>query len=832
MSPKPSKKRSRGGAASTTTEEPTPTEELAPTEEPTRRVSFSWSKRPAEETPQRQGAQFEAPEETPIQHHTKRRRRFSRRVAVNPNDFSTELTDDEKAALYALIKRSQRTDEFGVATFQIPPYVRMGSKPLTLAVVAQRESQDLGDRQQRNHARATEYYLVHSGGGDLAQGLTLLGKRDSVAFEKAAANLNLRLLKRMDAKVGLELMTDLGLTWQQYRKLNSALISHVGTAVVAAESAMRRDVQAHDPVSLQYGTAELQTNKGGGFAAAEFCRAESLLESYENQSAAVWRAKQVRDDLDTIPDSAKSSPFDGAWVSKFMGDKGGGSTKWGFVLVNQTLANDGAKFNVLCDFAAADNHDNLKSMVFDYYNPELSGLRTSCTVFVQSGENVAVKFLPSCCPFTTTTIRLPPPPAPATPSASAEHSASAEPSSSAIRIVDVGGLVLPTSTTVADPDLDVDNVTWALLRRGGGVVGVGVYGDGAAGRTLVAFFEFRRPLELGAGATLSVTVKTSLVFMAGDYAWYCTMLGHQGSSAMFPCIYCTASDHPQIQQCKYANLQEKPELRTVKLTHEHYAVYERSEKKNAKAAQRAFSIEKAPLVPGHCWQMEYLAPMILHLFLGTIVKLYDLLVNDVRAIDGMDAEAVERQAAMKDATDFLSGLQCDLENAIAVVADETAAQARFKSQAKTLLKNNRIDISQANAAVKGISEADYADAQVARRLEKEAAAVVAEAKAEVKALEEEIKLYQERIESLKEVSAKPGALEKSLENHLQQTKVSARSLLHSQPLASHVGPAASLLQRRVCGQPRPIGAELRSPHVGRAPCCCQRRQSRRRRDSH
>lgn len=121
MSPKPSKKRSRGGAASTTTEEPTPTEELAPTEEPRRRVSLSSSKRPAEETPQRQGAQFEAPEETPIQHQTKRRRRFSRRVAVNPNDFSTELTDDEKAALYALIKRSQRTDEFGVATIQIPP---------------------------------------------------------------------------------------------------------------------------------------------------------------------------------------------------------------------------------------------------------------------------------------------------------------------------------------------------------------------------------------------------------------------------------------------------------------------------------------------------------------------------------------------------------------------------------------------------------------------------------------------------------------------------------------------------------------------------------------
>jgi len=203
--------------------------------------------------------------------------------------------------------------------------------------------------------------------------------------------------------------------------------------------------------------------------------------------------------------------------------------------------------------------------------------------------------------------------------------------------------------------------------------------------------------------------------------------------------------------------------------------------------------------------MSYIAPMVLHLFLGTIVKLYDLLVNDVRQIDSGDAAAVDRNAGIRDATDFLAGLKLDLENASAVFEDETQARANFYATAKSLLNGNRIDITETKARQQGISEAAFKDAQVAKRLEKEAGEVVAEAKAEVKALQEEIKYYEDKIKELQALANEPGDLEQALEKFLQEIQVRTR-FLQNFTLASYAGTAASLLQRRVRREPRPKAA--------------------------
>jgi len=109
--------------------------------------------------------------------------------------------------------------------------------------------------------------------------------------------------------------------------------------------------------------------------------------------------------------------------------------------------------------------------------------------------------------------------------------------------------------------------------------------------------------------------------------------------------------------------------------------------------------------------MTYLAPMVLHFFLGTIVKLYGLLVKDARQIDSRNAGAVGSKAAIQELADFLGGLENDPANAKAVVADESKAVAEFYEKATSLLDGNRIGEENTPENL-GLDDNDQIDAMI------------------------------------------------------------------------------------------------------------------------
>jgi len=169
--------------------------------------------------------------------------------------------------------------------------------------------------------------------------------------------------------------------------------------------------------------------------------------------------------------------------------------------------------------------------------------------------------------------------------------------------------------------------------------------------------------------------------------------------------------------------------------------------------------------------MDYLAPMVLHLFLGTIVKLWDLLVSDVRKIDNVDDAAIETLAQLREALDFVAGLREDVKNAETVVDDESKAGENLYAEAKKRLNENHISIGRARALEAGISESDFDAAQQLKKLRGEATERAKVAKEELATLKAELKLYEDLIARLQEKKREPGSSEVSLESFLKFIKV-------------------------------------------------------------
>ena len=148
------------------------------------------------------------------------------------------------------------------------------------------------------------------------------------------------------------------------------------------------------------------------------------------------------------------------------------------------------------------------------------------------------------------------------------------------------------------------------------------------------FYPFETPLDVGAGVV--VDVRPILAFWAADYEFIRTILGHQGASATFPCIWCLKTD-TAIQTCGDA-----AEMRTFDHFSRCSAQFTRAGADAKAAAERSttskkvkepkgadyFNVTLNPLVAD--WDPIMCAVLFLHLFLGTFVKIYDLLIVDVQ----------------------------------------------------------------------------------------------------------------------------------------------------------------------------------------------------------
>ena len=163
--------------------------------------------------------------------------------------------------------------------------------------------------------------------------------------------------------------------------------------------------------------------------------------------------------------------------------------------------------------------------------------------------------------------------------------------------------------------------------------------------------------------------------------------------------------------------------------------------------------------------------MVLHLFLGTIVKLWDLLVSDVRKIDNVDDAAIETLAQLREALDFVAGLREDVKNAETVVDDESKADEKLVRRSQEAPQREPHQLGRARALEAGISETEFDAAQQLKKLRVEATDRAKVAKEELATLKAELKLYEDLIARLQEKKREPGCSEVSLESFLKFIKV-------------------------------------------------------------
>jgi len=719
---------------------------------------------------------------------------------LDPRDLTSEAGLLEQAGLYALFKRLQIEESPGVYEVTISCAVTCTSKTLVLRTKPQ-SSKTTGERNQRTIDKRLVAEIIDVY-GTLDAGLAALGRRSAVEFHTACQNLGLALRKRMTGKEGLAVMSELGLSYTQYKLLNSILIDNQGAPVLAPEKLVRRELDLLGALDLSVSKAKM-VDVHGEEVEVTMARVDSFFAAVEKTVGELYAGNQIRKDLDYIPvdgtpdytPSDTPSPFRHSLVLKLMGDKGGGSTKFGFVLVNAKEANSPKRFCMLCEYDGLDSYENLEAAVFEHFRPEMEALKDMKIVLFKSGPGYVAKVVPSEFPVgadgVAVTITVPKAPQPLrTPSRPAARMVGGArvracrapaPRDAGPAVPNVAlrppmrifrGLDLPSATAPHRIDVEGD-WTWGVhLGDGGEADGVVAVHEGDDGvERAVAWLPFWRPLDIatGAGAKLEATVFTPMVFLSSDYAFLAEVLGHQGGAAKFRCLNCQICDS-QIQESTWEELENKPEARTMPGFHADAARYYTTTM-NAAAAQKCHNVVALPLLSAHAWDMDYFAPLPLHMFLGPIAKNWDLLLDSVRAdVEEIPAEARAKAKKLASLKDMVGGLQHDLaadEKLLKAAVSETKA---IGEKIRNASRGLPVNAKEANLKAKGLDASEITDIMRLRTVYKALQANEKALDKTVKKTRTELGKYETTLRELEQLRGEPGAVELALEKFLHDIK--------------------------------------------------------------
>jgi hypothetical protein len=266
-------------------------------------------------------------------------------MTIDLLDYESKLTEADEFALFALFKRAVANCPVGSEEHVFTTHFTLNNSPLKIMIERQRKCAEQGSSSTRYYANKASACLTNAGGGDISNGFVMAGKRNLEAFKNAAKVLNVAVLERLSSMDGLEIMADCGFTWTQYRKLNSILLDKFdGTSILATECGMRKFAALQAPIVVEC-DKEMLTNRRGDEVSVQFCRATDLFDAIEKEFAALVDSDRLNKELD-----APGSPFAQKIALKFLGDKGGRSTKFGFTVINGKDPNSPKRFIVLCDF--------------------------------------------------------------------------------------------------------------------------------------------------------------------------------------------------------------------------------------------------------------------------------------------------------------------------------------------------------------------------------------------------------------------------------------------------------------------------------------------------
>mmetsp|Transcript_1299 Transcript_1299/g.3998 ORF Transcript_1299/g.3998 Transcript_1299/m.3998 type:complete len:288 (+) Transcript_1299:1047-1910(+) len=279
----------------------------------------------------------------------------------------------------------------------------------------------------------------------------------AAAFKEAAGYLGAVVLKRMEGLTGLQVMGAVGLTWAQYRMINSMLIDKFGIPNLASEVDVRREIKLDTATPIECGEATVE-DRHGEERQCTFMRVLDLCDVVEKEVGALFQNDMINKEMD-----ADGSPYAWKIVIKYMGDKGGHSFKFAVSVMNAKEPNSPKRCVVLCDFEGLDSHANLKKMVFDVFGGAMDAVMDMPMLILECDSKTVAKLVPSSCSLVAvgTTRTLPSPLAPATPpSTPTRTTVEAVVDTGCFKVLDGATLPAPSSSAIADVGEDG---TWALI---------------------------------------------------------------------------------------------------------------------------------------------------------------------------------------------------------------------------------------------------------------------------------------------------------------------------------------------------------------------------------
>jgi hypothetical protein len=117
-------------------------------------------------------------------------------------------------------------------------------------------------------------------------------------------------------------MGAVGLTWAQYRMINSMLIDKFGIPILASEVDVRREIKLDTATPIECGEATVE-DRHGEERQCTFMRVLDLCDVVEKEVGALFQNDMINKEMD-----ADGSPYAWKIVIKYMGDKGGRSFKF------------------------------------------------------------------------------------------------------------------------------------------------------------------------------------------------------------------------------------------------------------------------------------------------------------------------------------------------------------------------------------------------------------------------------------------------------------------------------------------------------------------------
>ena len=535
----------------------------------------------------------------------------------------------------------------------------------------------------------------------------------------------------------------------------------------------------------------------------------------------------VRSDYDVRP-----SPLAGRAAVKIHGDKGQGKTHLAHAATNCENPCSRDTTHVDAFFRdAPDNYENMKKAFFDPYSEDLDDLRDGKLFMATATENDVAASVVAIIPATQ-------------PDISKDHF-----------VVWSNNRVSFWSDNIADMNTTPDNeilvgdVSIMVVDDHGMARGIAVYmetlngasralslrplmpswgeerdkhgkvtklrtsqrcGPGREGSALVgrdmapvnlerdfvciSFFEFAMsPIKIPHITREHLQIDTFPLdtIISTDYAWICEVLGHEGASSKHPCVKCEQTDDEiQCRECTSTPATRAAAKRrtcaTIAANYERH-VQNGATHGHAKKAGRG-NIHRKPLL--HI-EPSHIAPIVLHIFLGVWVKLWELYLAEVGPqLDNTSEEMIERRSKAAEADVAVQSMKETIKSTEGEIVEHQTSKKEMDGRIKEIKQSHACaqhPHNEAAARDAGYTTAEWQETYSLMRLTSEAEDQISACRKSIVQHTADLKQLVEHAAAAHAlVTGEPGPYERALEEYLRSIHVVRQAYYSGAFVGNHV----------------------------------------------